>query len=443
MTSGVIGRVVLGVWLGCCTVAAAQLPPEIMADRHMIRLDRLISENRHQEAYQLTGEIEDFYEKHNLELAHEFYFKQAKITRSLGLLKETIVSLQAYLNKAGKEGTRYIDALKLLDRTEEELRKAEAKRKRIEAERRRVEALRRENSDQAKRQIEAASVPLARDPLSSGGFAPGMVIIATGRFKYFRSQVEFDKPFAISKYEVTRGQFEQFVKSSRYRTEAERGLKLGCAAGTMRVTSRRKRPLKWDRPGFGQTNTHPVTCVSIRDAMAYARWLSQQTGNSYRLPSFAEWQYAARAGSQWSMRDLGPSLHSDDWKAKGWTKHCGRANLHENDYQKHMLCLDGVEETAPVGSYPPNGIGLHDMIGNVGELVLSCLASGYPDRKPPGSVENPNDCEKHVGVLGGSWESRAHASYRTVYWLWVNEEDGSGIHRNSVASVGFRVVKDF
>ena len=101
----------LSILLASLLFSAAQLPSEILVDRYMIRLDRLISENRYQEAYRLTGEIADFYEKHNLELAHEYYFKQARIARSLGLLKETIAALQTYLNKAAKEGPRYLDAL--------------------------------------------------------------------------------------------------------------------------------------------------------------------------------------------------------------------------------------------------------------------------------------------------------------------------------------------
>ena len=62
------------------------------------------------------------------------------------------------------------------------------------------------------------------------------------------------------------------------------------------------RPLNtWRQPGFSQTDTHPVVCVTIRDAMAYAEWLSQETGHTYRLPSAAQWQYAARAGSEEAM----------------------------------------------------------------------------------------------------------------------------------------------
>ena len=447
----------IAVWLGCLTAAAGQLPPEIMADRHMVRLDRLISEKRFREAYQLTSEVADFYEQHNLEPAHEFYFKRARIARSLGLLKETIASLQDYLNKAGREGVRYFDALKLLDRTEEELRKADAERKRLEAETRRAEALQKENTDQAERQVTAASIPLARDPMRSGGFGPEMVTVAKGRIQVTRWRkgrtlllwVTFDSPFAIGKFEVTRGDFERFVKATRYRTEAERGLKLECFA--LYYRGRRNSGLKWDRPGFDQTNTHPVTCVSIRDAMAYARWLSQQTGNSYRLPSPAEWQYAARAGSQWAMLDLGLG-GLDDWKAKGWTNHCGQANLPEESGKSrtHQRCLDGVKRTAPVGSYPPNGIGLHDMIGNVAELVLACIdpPDGYHiflGFNPLESVENPNDCEKHGVAMGAAWSHASTVGYRSSYKSWsrvlANPKDE--ISRNSRWGVGFRVVKDF
>ena len=177
-------RIWLSILLTSVLIAARQLPPEIMADRHMVRLDRLISENRHREAYRLTSEIAEFYEKHSLELPHEFHFKQARIVSSLGLLKEAITALHTYLNKAGKEGARYLDALDLLDRTEEELREAEAERKRIEAERRRAEAIRKQHTDLVNRQIKAASVRLARDPLRSGGLGPEMVTVAKGGFHY-------------------------------------------------------------------------------------------------------------------------------------------------------------------------------------------------------------------------------------------------------------------
>ena len=145
---------------------------------------RTFPENRHHEAYQLTSAIAEFYEKHSLELPHEFHFKQARIAGSLGLLKEAITALHTYLNKAGKEGSRYVDALQLLDRTEEKLREAEAEQRRIEAQRRRAEAIRKQHTDLVNRQIKAAFVRLARDPLRSRGLGPEMVTVAKGGFRY-------------------------------------------------------------------------------------------------------------------------------------------------------------------------------------------------------------------------------------------------------------------
>ncbi len=99
-------------------------------------------------------------------------------------------------------------------------------------------------------------------------------------------------PFAISRYEVTRAEFGRFVKATRYNTEAERKPKYGCQAPETSYY-RKKSGLTWKRPGYGQTDKHPVVCVSVGDAMAYAEWLSKETGSSHRLPSAAEWQYAA------------------------------------------------------------------------------------------------------------------------------------------------------
>ena len=427
-------RTWLSILLASILISAGQLPPEIMADRHMVRLDRLISEDRHHEAYQLTSEIAEFFEKHNLELPHEFHFKQARIASSLGLLNEAITALHAYLNKAGMEGTRYVDALQLLDRTEEKLREAEAERKRIEAERRRAEAIRKRHTDLVNRQIKAASVRLARDPLRSGGLGPEMVTVAKGRFQYVFWEsvqwVEIDRPFAISKYEITRGEFRRFVKATRYRTEAEqRGGE--CRQGTLWSEVKNA---SWKRLRFYQTDSHPVVCVSRRDAMAYANWLSRETGRSYRLPTAVEWQYAARAGSDFAMLD---ARDLEDLNVVRRHNHCGRANLEEDDRSASVRCLDGVKHTAEVGSFPPNGIGIHDMIGNVSEWLSSCVIE---DKGLPPEGENDDEnCEvKHQVVVGGAFyrtgPSVIYSSYRTMDWYNDNA---------SSTWQGFRLAKDF
>ena len=439
-------RIGFSILLAGFLIAAGQLPPEIMADRHMIRLDRLISENRQYEAYELTSEIAEFFAKHNLELPHEFHFKQARIASSIGLLEEAITALHTYLNKAGKEGSRYVDALQLLDRTEEKLREAEAERKRIEAERRRAEAIRKRHTDLVNRQIKAASVRLARDPLRSGGLGPEMVTVAKGGFhypftahtivpgdEYGRSYrkvqwVEIEQPFAISKYEITRGEFRRFVKASRYRTEAEqRDGK--CSQATL-WTDDQVKNASWKRLRFYQTDNHPVVCVSRRDAMAYATWLSRETGRNYRLPTLVEWQYAARAGSDFAMLDAGRDSEGDVNH-----NHCGRANLNE-DTRDHVRCVDEVENTAKAGSFPPNDIGLHDMIGNVSEWVSSCFIEGkglLPQDR------NDNHCEaRHQVTVGGAY----YHSGMVAKWTIYDHTDYYNDYKSS-DHIGFRLVKDF
>lgn len=120
----------------------------------------------------------------------------------------------------GRDGEFYREALALLVQAEQE-----------DVRRKQEEAPKRENDDLAQLQVEAAARPLPRDALKSGGLGPQMVTIASGRFRYLPYQerrrhvqwVNFDNPFAISKYEVTRGEYARFVKATRYRTDAEKG----------------------------------------------------------------------------------------------------------------------------------------------------------------------------------------------------------------------------
>ena len=439
----------MSILLAGLLISARQLPPEIMADRHMIRLDRLISENRQYEAYELTSEIAEFFEKHSLELPHEFHFKQARIASSIGLLEDAITALHTYLNKAGKEGSRYVDALQLLDRTEEKLREAEAERKRIEAERKRIEAIRKRHTDLVNRQIKAASVRLARDPLRSGGLGSEMVTVAKGAFHYPYTEhiivpgreignydrrvqwVEIDRPFAISKHEITRGEFQRFVKATRYRTDAEqRGGE--CDQQTFNRDEKVKNA-SWKRLRFYQTDSHPVVCVSRRDAMAYAEWLSRETGRNYRLPNLVEWQYATRAGSDFAMLDSGRDSEGDDNH-----NHCGRENL--EDRGPPHRCKDGVKHTAQVGSFPANDIGLHDMIGNVSEWISSCFIEG---KGLLPKDENDDHCEtQHQVTAGGAYWGITRAIWIIYDFTdrphWLSDKDAQ-----SKDSVGFRLVKDF
>ncbi len=126
--------------------------------------------------------------------------------------------------------------------------------------------------------------------------------------------------------------------------------------------------------------------VSWHDGQAYVEWLSEQTGKKYRLPSEAEWEYAARAGTE---------------TAYWWGSEIGRNRA--NCYRCGSAY--DLKKTAPAGSFPANGWGLHDMAGNVSEWVEDCWHENYARAPSDGSAwleQGDGDCGWHVS-RGGSW----------------------------------------
>ena len=442
-----ISSIFVYVLLGGFTVAASQLPPEIMADRYLLQAERATQEQNFQGAKAAMDGILELQAQHDLELPAQFFFRYAEVLERLGLYDEAIEFVTQYLTLAGRNGEFYRAALELLDSAEQKLWRAEAEQQAAEVERRRAEAEQRENDDLALRQIEEAQIELPRDVLSDGGLAPEMVRIASGRRRTLRPRmvnltgVEFDKPFAISRYEVTRGEFKRFVDQSRYRTEAQQDPNHGCNHPERDVyyqieADRKKNSRRWDRTVFDQTDTHPVICVSTRDAMEYAEWLSRETGQSYRLPSVAEWLYAARAGSTLA------TLY-DTYELLDPTERCKRGNINDS----RNKCSDGVVWTAEIGRFQPNEVGLYDMIGNVAELVLSCYYHRNVQLAPEGSPELPDSCPLYVAALGGSWRrGSSYFSVSQIYGKPFREEDSHSGQRyyrkNSTTWVGFRIVRD-
>ena len=118
MTKGLIARVWFGIWLGCFTAAAAQLPPEILVDRYLLRADRLMEAEDPTGALEVMGEIVALQKEHGLTLPEEFHFKYAKVTLSAGLVQDAIDAVNKYLLGAGREGEFYREALELLDEAE-------------------------------------------------------------------------------------------------------------------------------------------------------------------------------------------------------------------------------------------------------------------------------------------------------------------------------------
>ena len=198
-------------------------------------------------------------------------------------------------------------------------------------------------------------------------------------------RVEIAKPFAVGKYEVTRAEFARFVEETGHST--------GNFCRTLENGDwKDRRGRGWKRPGFSQSDSHPVVCVNWDDARSYAEWLSGETGAGYRLLSEAEWEYTARAGTTGPFH-FGSTISTDQANYHGdYTYGSGRKGVYR-------------EETVPVGSFPSNGFGLHDMHGNVWEWVEDCWDASYSGAPTDGSVwRTGRDCFWRVRALrGGSW----------------------------------------
>ena len=215
--------------------------------------------------------------------------------------------------------------------------------------------------------------------------------------------------FHLGKTEVTVGEFRRFVQAANYRTEAERSAK-GCR---VYLDGKWQDGVDndWQRPGFSQSDKHPVVCVSQTDALAYANWLSKQTGKRYGLPTEAQWEYAARAAAQ---------------TAYPWGNQIG----------KNQANCDGCgsqwddKSTAPVGRFSVNRFGLHDMIGNALEWTCSAYEENYngsEQRCAPTSDARPRV------LRGGSWYDTP-GFVRSAYRDWI-----TATYRGN--GVGFRLSR--
>jgi formylglycine-generating enzyme required for sulfatase activity len=255
-----------------------------------------------------------------------------------------------------------------------------------------------------------------------------------GDFEIERPQhSETVKSFAIGRFDVTRGEFAAFIADSGYKMKIETGCE-----GSVEPLSESKRR-NWRNPGFPQTDRHPVVCVSWDEATAYTAWLSQKTGHAYRLPTEAEWEYAARAGTTtprfWSNDNACKYANVFDlsgMKAIAAENGHAKPKLYPGDFH----CSDGYVNTSPVGVFKPNGFGLYDMLGNVEQLVADCLG-------PYGASKESQPADKNcrsIVVRGGSW-ARGPFGIRSASRMG-HPMVATGNILNRATHVGFRVVRD-
>jgi formylglycine-generating enzyme required for sulfatase activity len=225
--------------------------------------------------------------------------------------------------------------------------------------------------------------------------------------------VVISQAFAIGKYPVTRGEFARFVHETGYD-----------ASNSCLVRIGRRRPSSvgsWSRPGFEQEDHDPVVCVTWADANAYIGWLNKKIQSPgatakaglYRLPSEAEYEYAARGGTT-TLR----------W----WGDDIGRNKAVCNGCQSQW---DG-QQPAPVGLFGANQYGVYDILGNVWEWTQDCWNSNYEQAPTDGAPWLAGDCKFRV-ERGGSWQSGVWAE-SSIARSRYDQSSGD-------SSIGFRVGK--
>ena len=328
------------LWLLLPTVVAAlQLPPDIQADRYLVRAQRQIEEQDFAGAKQSMDQILELQSQHGLGIPEEFFYRYAEVLNRLELHDEAIEAATKYLTLAGRDGGHYREALEMLDEIEQAKAAAEAARRRPPGASREFDG------------IEFVWVP-------AGEFRMGSTSEEADHDEQPLTRVRISRGYWLGKYEVTQGQWQAVMGSN---------------------------PSEFDECG----PNCPVENVLWDDVQEFIRKLNARAGgNRYRLPTEAEWEYAARAGT---TGDRYGNLDAIAW----YEDNSGR-------------------RTHPVGRKAPNAWGLHDMLGNVWEWV----EDWYGDY-PGGTVTDPTGSGSGwVRMLrGGSWVNIAgycRASDRTL-----------------------------
>jgi formylglycine-generating enzyme required for sulfatase activity len=260
--------------------------------------------------------------------------------------------------------------------------------------------------------------------LDASGRGPELVLIPTGRFQMGSPEHErkiaieagaqpswlaretpqrwvgIEQPIALGRYPITVGEWRQFVRATGASAQGE---------------------VNWDAPGFVQTDAHPVVGVSWFDAQRYLEWLSAKTGQRYRLPSEAEWEYACRAGTRTAF-SFGDQISAS------------HANYNGN-YSYNGSALGAYRQgTTEVGLFLSNPWGLYDMHGNVWEWVQDTVHENYEGAPLTGRAwEEGGDPGRRV-LRGGAW------LYNPRYLRSALRNGFSAVLGNQI--VGFRVARE-
>ena len=372
--------------------APGQLPPVILLDSHLLRAEQSTRNDDRRGALAAMEQIDVLQAEHQLDTPADYHFRYARVWTSLANWERSQASAVRYLELTGRDGEHYLDALTLMNRATAALEDLARERERLAA-----EAARRRAAEARERAALERRVNAARGVIAEMQFAA----IPAGQFTmgtdspYASYQgpvttVRITRPFEIGRYEVTQAEWETVMGDDPSQFA-------GCAQCPVEQ-------LTWDE-------IHQF--ISVLNAADRDIW-------NYRLPTEAEWEYAARAGSTGDR-------YVRDVEASAW-------------------CYDNSEaRTHPVGLKRPNAFGLYDVLGNVSEVVQDWLGL-YPG----GSVVDPVGPSRstlRIGGLnpkkvtrGGNWFLPLGACALASRLSFTMEMDRGGGIRNS-SWEGFRLVR--
>ena len=327
---------------GLAAPAGPQLPPEIQADLNLLRAEQQLQEQDFAGAKGIMDQILDLQREHSLTLPTEFFFRYARVSERVGEFDTAMEHVNRYLAETGRDGAHYVDALRLLNALEDERR-----------------------SRTLLAGMEFVWIP-------PGEFRMGSTSTEALFDEKPVTQVRISQGFWLGKYEVTQEEWEAVMGSNPSNSS-------GCARC-------------------------PVEGVAWEDVQEFLRRLNGGGGNRYRLPTEAEWEYAARGGT---TGDRYGDLDEVAWFGD-----------------------NSGDRTHPVGQKLPNRFGLHDMLGNVWEWVQDW----YGDYAG-GWVTDPQGAGSGSGrvVRGGSWRWDA----RVVRAPFRFSNDPGNRHY----ALGFRLLK--
>lgn len=235
-----------------------------------------------------------------------------------------------------------------------------------------------------------------------GSFDMGSPPNEPGRYDDERrlSGVRIGRSFAMATHEVTVAQYKKFAEATEREAQP-------CHANLPgRLWSRLNGSTTWRNPPFHQRSDHPVVCVSHGDATAYADWLSVRTGETYRLPSEAEWEYVARAGDRgpapWSRKEPRQACRHENLADLSLAWHIFNTSGREVPTRNFFPCDDGTSFTRSTGAGRANRFRVHDMLGNVSEWVADCDNRYHTSGLTTQSPRRSGNCARHL-LRGGSW----------------------------------------